>query len=98
MIKLKVKTLNKYHEKIKGLIGQKKFSPIYFQTRFGIQTFGMLKSIDVLILNDNNVVQVIRKNLKPNQIFFWNPLYKNVLEAPVDCVKANVGDKISIQT
>lgn len=68
--------------KTKGLIGQSIIEPLYFQTRFGIHTFGMKKPIDVLILDNKNMIKSIKKGLQPARIFIWNPRYKNVLELP----------------
>lgn len=64
-----------------GLIGQKPHA-VCFTTRFGLHTFGMQYPIDVVILNKNNVVKVVKENLKPNNFFFWNPLYNKVIELP----------------
>lgn len=86
-------------KKIKGLIGLKKIEPLYFQTRFGIHTFGVKFPIDVVILNDNETVVAIKQYFKPNRIFLWNPKYKNVLELPtktVDKEKIKVGEKIEL--
>lgn len=87
-------------KKIIGLIGQEKIEPLYFQTRWGIHTFGVRKPIDVVILNDKNYVVKIKQNLKPNRIFLWNPSYKNVLELPhgaIEKEKIKVREKINIQ-
>jgi uncharacterized membrane protein (UPF0127 family) len=69
-------------EKIIGLIGEKYPKAIMFQTRFGIHTFFMNFPIDILILNKQNHVVVIKKNLKPNRLFFWNPNFTSVIELP----------------
>lgn len=79
---IEVKKLTGIWEKMIGLIGKTDTTPIYFETRFGIHTFGMLKPIDVLILNDNFEVVKKATALKPNRVFFWNPIYKKIVEVP----------------
>ena len=80
--KLFVKEAVNLREKIQGLIGEDKPYALMTETRFGIHTFGLKFPIDVLILNNENKVVSIRKNLKPNKIFLWNPMYKKVIELP----------------
>jgi uncharacterized membrane protein (UPF0127 family) len=82
MITIKVKKLRTMAEKTVGLIGVNPVYPVYFTTRWGIHTFGVLTPIDVLILDKNNRVVCICKHLKPNRLFFWNPNFNRVLELP----------------
>lgn len=51
-----------------------------FITNFGIHTFLMNHPIDVLILDNNSKVLKIKKNLKPNKLFFWNPKFSKIIE------------------
>jgi uncharacterized membrane protein (UPF0127 family) len=76
-----------FFAKTKGLIGEKKPQAIYFETRWGIHTFGLQFPIDVLIMNEQNKVVKLKENLKPNRIFLWNPRYKSVLELPAAMIK-----------
>lgn len=95
---LKVKKLHGF-SKVKGLIGKKTAESIYFQTRFGIHTFGLQFLIDVVILDKHNRVVKLKQNLKPNRIFFWNPLYSNVIELPsgtIKLMKITVGQTITL--
>lgn len=85
MITLRVKKV-KNLEKIIGLIGKKNPESLFFKTRFGIHTFGLKFPIDVLILDNKNRVISLKKSLKPNKIFFWNPLYNRVLELPQETI------------
>jgi uncharacterized membrane protein (UPF0127 family) len=97
---LKVKALKNELERIKGLIGVKDVHPVYFQTRFGIHTFGVLSPVDVIILDDEYRVVKIMEKLKPFRIFVWNPKYENVIEAPSKTIKENkikLGEKITLQ-
>jgi uncharacterized membrane protein (UPF0127 family) len=71
-----------FKEKTIGLIGKKKYYPLLIQTRTGIHTFFMTKAIDVIILDEKYRIRTLVQSLKPNRIFFWNPLYNNILECP----------------
>lgn len=82
MIKLSAKKATSLKDKVQGLIGEDKPIALLIKTHFGIHTFGLKFPIDVLILNDENIVVSMKKNLKPNRIFLWNPTHENVLELP----------------
>jgi uncharacterized protein len=82
VISILVKEAKNLKEKMQGLIGKEKPQALMLKTRFGIHTFGVKFPIDVLILNNNNSVVSMKKNLKPNRIFLWNPGYKKVIELP----------------
>ena len=56
--------------------------PIFFKTRFGIHTFFVKKPIDILILDDKLKIKKLKENLKPWNVYLWNPRYKNVIELP----------------
>ncbi len=82
-------------EKANGLLGEEKPAWLFFQTRWGIHTFGMKFPIDCLIMDDELKVKVIRENLKSNRFFFWRPGYKNILELPAGTVSGTgtqIGD------
>jgi uncharacterized protein len=81
-----------------GLLKYKTPTALLLKTRFGIHTFGMKYTIDILILDKQNCVAVMKKNLKPNRIFIWNIIYETVLELPEDTIqktKTEIGDIIS---
>lgn len=82
VVKLFVKEAASLREKIQGLIGKEKPQAILLKTHFGIHTFGLKFSIDVLILSNDNKVVSLKRNLQPNNIFLWNPRYEKVLELP----------------
>lgn len=86
MITLFVKNTKNIKEKIIGLIGKEKPEALMIKTHFGIHTFGLKFPIDVLILNKKNKVVAMRKNLQPNRIFLWNPVYEKVLELPAGTI------------
>jgi uncharacterized protein len=86
-------------ENMQGLIGKRKFTPMLFQTRFGIHTFGMLVPIDVIVLDKNNQIVAVKKNLKPFRIFLWNPKYSKIIELPENTIKnlnLTVGERVKI--
>ncbi|MCX6793584.1 MAG: DUF192 domain-containing protein [Candidatus Gottesmanbacteria bacterium] len=91
MVTLSVKILRSFQEKSKGLIGANPVYPVYFTTRWGIHTFGVLLPIDILILDNNNRVVTLCRGLAPNRVFFWNPKYDKVVELPPGTiVKKNI--------
>ncbi len=97
MITLRVKEARSWYDKTIGLVGNDKPFPLFLTTRFGIHTFGLKFSIDILILDKSDRVVKIKKGLKPNSLFFWNPIYKKVLELPVgtlNILKIKIGEKI----
>ena len=91
-----LKTLMK---KAKGLIDINEAKAAFFKTRWGIHTFGMKWPLDCLILDNLGNVKRIKKNLVPNRIFFWLPIWNGVVELPAGKItetKTEIGDKISI--
>jgi uncharacterized protein len=97
--KLKVRVLQSLPEKIIGLIGSKAAYPIFFQTRWGIHTFGVRFPIDVLILDSHYRVVRIKSYLPPNRLFFWPIIYNHVIELPtgeVDRLKIKIGEVVQL--
>ena len=85
----------------KGLLGTKRAENIYLQTHFGIHTFGMNYPIDIVVLNNKQKIKKLKQNLQPNQLFFWNPFYKNVIELPTGTIKKMklfIGQKLDLET
>lgn len=86
--------------KIKGLIGEKTPQALVFNTRFGIHTFFLQFPIDVVILDKHSQVVTLKKELKPNKIFFWNVRFDTVIELPggaLEKSKTEAGDVILLQ-
>jgi uncharacterized membrane protein (UPF0127 family) len=81
---------------IRGNMFRKKILPLYFETRWGIHTFFVREPIDVLILDEENRVQVIKKDLKPWRLFFWNPRYGKVVELPMSNKNFGIGIKVEL--
>lgn len=71
-----------FKEKTSGLINKNSENGIYFETRWGIHTFGMKYPINIFILDDKNKIIKIGKNILPNRFFFWHPKYSKILEIP----------------
>lgn len=69
---------------------------MYFETRFGVHTFGMRFPIDVAVLDSRGVVQAIKTNMPPGRFFFWNPKWKRVLELPAGS-DIEVGEEIGFE-
>lgn len=99
MISIPVREARNLREKIIGLIGAKPYA-LLIKTHFGIHTFGLKFPIDVLILDNQNKVVSIKKNLKPKRIFIWNPLFEKVIELPqgtIDKKKIRINDDVNLK-
>lgn len=68
--------------KIKGMLGRKTPKTLYFKTRFGIHTFFLKFSIDLVVLDKNKKIVFLKRNIKPNKIVVWNPRFNKVIELP----------------
>ncbi|MGI8420608.1 MAG: DUF192 domain-containing protein [Candidatus Levyibacteriota bacterium] len=80
-----------------GLLKHKTPVAMILTTHFGVHTFWMKYAIDIIILDKTNHVAAIKENLKPNQIFLWNPKHKTVIELPAGTVKrtkTQIGDTL----
>jgi len=93
---LKVRSLNTFWKKTRGLIGITDTTPVYFETRWGIHTYFLKGPIGVVILDNESRVQSI-KVVKPNRTYIWNPLFSRVVEIPNVRAKnmPKVGEKLT---
>lgn len=81
-----------------GLLNQEKGVAMLFITRFGIHTFLMKYPIDILILDDKYKIMQIKRLLKPNRLFFWNPNYTKIIELPSQKnLPVKIGDILKIK-
>lgn len=99
MINLKVRLLTGKNKTI-GLINSKSAENVIIRTRFGIHSFGVKFPIDVVILDNMNSVVRIKKDLKPNRLFFWPPMLDLVIELPngeINKLGIEIGSKINLQ-
>ena len=82
-----------------GLLNPKNPRSLLFKTRFGLHTFGLKQTIDVLVLDGENKVVMAQENLQPNRLFFWNPLFDRVIELPKETLKQTktvIGDQLEL--
>lgn len=80
-----------------GLLNPSNPRSMLFITRFGIHTFFMKECIDVLVLDSDNKVRVVKKSLSPNRLFFYPIQLNKVLELPAGFIALNkikLNDKI----
>ncbi|MGI5828017.1 MAG: hypothetical protein ACOX6V_03285 [Patescibacteria group bacterium] len=96
----KLVTAKSVGDKIVGLIGKKerKSPAMYFQTRWGIHTFGMKFPLTIIVCNSTFVVQAIKWNLLPNRVYFWKPRWSNIFELPAGKYPVSIGDKLELIT
>lgn len=93
-----IKEAETLSDKILGLLKKTNPRSLIFKTRFGIHTFFLKESIDVIIL-DKDLKVVKLKSLEPNKLFFWNPKYNLVLELPKGTVQetfTKIGDTLGL--
>lgn len=87
-----LKLAKSFKDRLFGLLVKSNPRSILFKTRFGIHTFFLKEPVDVIVMNDNYKIVKIKQNLKPNRLFFWNPVYPFVLELPKGSI-----DKLSLR-
>lgn len=88
--KIEVVVAKKFHERLKGLMGQTDISyGMLFPHCNGIHTYFMKENIDVVALNEQNQVIYIYRNLPKNQIVRIKTEAKktSILELPKDTSK-----------
>ncbi len=93
-----LKIAENFYQNLLGLLKEKEGTAMLFKTRFGIHTFFMKYPIDVIVLNKNNKVIQIKKNLKPNKLFLWNPKYSKIIELPNNISGVNIRDILSYES
>lgn len=65
-----------------GLLKESTPTSLMLTTRFGIHTAGMRFAIDCVVVDSQNIIRAMRKDIRPNDFFFWNPRYSKVIEFP----------------
>jgi uncharacterized membrane protein (UPF0127 family) len=94
----KYKVGQNFLDKTFGLLISSNPRSMLFKTRFGIHTFFMKESIDLIVLDKKNRVVGFKINVRPNRIFLWNPQFDTILELPSGTVKKSkteIGDTLS---
>lgn len=96
---MKVKITKSFKDKLLGLMYQKNIDYGLLITNCkSIHTFFMLENIDVLLLDKNNRILMINRNVKPNKVLIFNNKNKtNILELPNNSsINLKVNDIIDI--
>jgi uncharacterized protein len=99
MVELTVTKLRGFIDKSIGLLNKDKAFLLLLKTRFGIHTFAMKFPIDVLVIDKDDRVVKLVKNLKPNKIFVWPLRFDTVIELPageIEKKKIKIGEKVKI--
>ena len=65
-----------------------------FENCNSIHTFFMLANIDVYLINKNNEILYVHKNLKPNKIIFPKKNVSTILETKTGLWNYKIGEKI----
>lgn len=93
-----LKVAESFIDRMFGLLIKSNPRNMLFKTRFGIHTFFLKEPIDLAVLDNDFKVVKIKKNLKPNRLFFWNPKYKLLLELPRNTLtlKVKIADFLRI--
>lgn len=96
----KIKIADSFSDRLLGLLNPHNPRFLVLKTRFGIHTFFMKTSIDVLLLDNEQKVVKIHKKLTPNQLFLYQPRYSTIIEMPqgtIEKFNIKINDKISIE-
>lgn len=94
---MEIKVAESFKDKLLGLMNKKNIDyGLLIKNCKSIHTFFMLENIDVLLLDENNRVLMINKNVKPNKVLiFKNKNNCNILELPNNTsINLKVGDII----
>lgn len=77
-----LKIATSFFDRMFGLLLKSNPRSMLFKTRFGIHTFFLNEPIDVVIVGKNFKIVKTKQSLKPNRLFFWNPVYPYIIELP----------------
>ena len=94
------KVATSFSDRLLGLLNPHNPRYLIFKTHFGIHTFFMNESIDVLLLDNEHRVIKAEENLKPFKLFLYHPQFSTVIEMPKGTIQKNhlrINDKISIE-
>lgn len=97
---MKIVIANKFKEKLLGLMYKKNIDYGLLITNCkSIHTFFMFENIDVILLDQNNRILMINRNIKPNKILiFKNKTKTNILELPQNSsINLKVNDIIDLK-
>jgi len=92
-----LKACNTFLDRSLGLLLKSNPRNLLFKTRFGIHTFFLKKTIDVVVLDEKRRVINLKNQLAPNRLFFWNPRHQVLIELEAGSIKKSkvrVGDTL----
>lgn len=87
MVTIQAAHAQSIYKKTLGLIGKREIEPLLIKTRWGIHTIGLRYRIDVVVLDKSCMVVKLSQGLRPNRVFFWNPVHSYILELPEGMIK-----------
>lgn len=96
---MKIKVADNFKDKLIGLMFKENIDyGLLIKNCKSIHTFFMKESIDVVLLDTNNRILMINRNVKPNKILIFNNKNKcNILELPNNTsINLKVNDIIDI--
>lgn len=96
---MKIVIANNFKDKLLGLMFKKNIDySLLIKNCKSIHTFFMKENIDVLLLDKNNKILDIKRNIKPNKIvIFKNKKRTNILEMPNNSsLKYKINDTIKL--
>ena len=96
---MKVIIAKSFKNKLLGLINKKNIDyGLLIENCKSIHTFFMLENIDVLLIDKNNRILMINRNVKPNKILIFKSKKRtNILELPANSsLNLKVNDIIDI--
>ena len=96
---MKIVIANNFKDKLLGLMNKKNIDyGLLIKNCKSIHTFFMLENIDVLLLDQNNKILMINRDIKPNKVLIYkNKKRTNILELPSNSSKSlKIGDVIDI--
>ena len=96
---MKVIIAKSFKNKLLGLINKKNIDyGLLIENCKSIHTFFMLENIDVLLIDKNNRILMINRNVKPNKILIFKSKKRtNILELPANSsLTLKVNDIIDI--
>lgn len=94
-----LKEASSFIDRSLGLLRSSNPRSLLFRTRFGVHTFGLTEQVDIVVLDNNMRVAKLLKGLKPNRLFFWNPLFDTVIETTEGTIKRSkteIGDSLKL--
>lgn len=94
-----IKIANNFKDKLIGLMGQTNIDYGLLITNCkSIHTYFMKESIDVLLLDKDNRILMINRNIKPNKILIFKSKKRtNILELPNNSsLNLNINDIIDL--